>query len=237
VYGVPSGADTVVLFGDSHAAQYFPPLESAARQLGWRLVVRTKSACPPYEATLWNFEYRRQYYECEAWRQRVMNEIARTRPTLVIAAAASDYRFVDPATGYSLEKSRAAALAAAGEQRLASDLLRGTEAVVFIRDTPIFPEAPPRCLASNPSHEEKCQWRLELILPNPRFPVAIGSLDPRVQIVDLTPDICENGICAAVQNGKVQYRDDHHLSASVAITLAPKFIEMLKHVADLPQQR
>jgi hypothetical protein len=61
--------------------------------------------------------------------------------------------------------------------------------------------------------------------------VAIGSLDPRVQVVDLAPDICEGGICKAVQNGEVEYRDEHHLTASAAILLAPKFVEILKHAA------
>ena len=234
VFGVPSGANTVFLFGDSHAAQYFSPLESAAQQLGWRLVVRTKSSCPPYEATLWNFEYKREYYECEAWRQAVLSEIARTQPTLVIAAAASNYLFVDPATGRPREKSRATA--AAGERSLASDLLRDAQAVVFVSDTPIFPEAPVRCVAKNPGHEEKCHWSLETILPNFRFPVAVGSLDPRVQVVDLAPDICEGGLCIAVKDGNVQYRDDQHLSASAAMALAPKFAEILKNAAPALQR-
>lgn len=229
VFGVPSGADTVFLFGDSHAAQYFPPLERAAQQLGWRLVVRTKSSCPPYEATLWNSEYRREFYECETWQGKVLDEIARARPSLVIAASFSGYDLVDPANGGPIKISQAQA--AAGEQRLASDLLRGAQSVVFLRDNPNFPVAPVRCAANYPGHEEKCQWSLASVLPNPRFPVAIGSLDPRVQVVDLAPDICEGGICKAVQNGEVEYRDEHHLTASAAILLAPKFVEILKHAA------
>jgi peptidoglycan/LPS O-acetylase OafA/YrhL len=51
VYGNPSSDTTVVLFGDSHAMQWFPALNSLARERNWRLVGFTKSACPPPRCT------------------------------------------------------------------------------------------------------------------------------------------------------------------------------------------
>ena len=47
VYGNPDAARTVVLFGDSHAMQYFPALENIAKKRDWRLVPLTKSGCAP----------------------------------------------------------------------------------------------------------------------------------------------------------------------------------------------
>ncbi|HTE45534.1 MAG TPA: acyltransferase family protein, partial [Gemmatimonadaceae bacterium] len=43
---------TVVLFGDSHAAQWFPALLKVATARGWRIISRTKSACPAPSITV-----------------------------------------------------------------------------------------------------------------------------------------------------------------------------------------
>ena len=51
VYGDKHGARTMVLFGDSHAAQWFPALERIAQEKKWRLISLTKSACPSVWAT------------------------------------------------------------------------------------------------------------------------------------------------------------------------------------------
>jgi peptidoglycan/LPS O-acetylase OafA/YrhL len=45
-YGDKSSDKTIVLYGDSHAAQWFPALEKLANENGFKLVSLTKSACP-----------------------------------------------------------------------------------------------------------------------------------------------------------------------------------------------
>ena len=52
VYGDADSSDTIVLTGDSHAAQWLPALERLARERGWRLVAVTKSACPAVRMTV-----------------------------------------------------------------------------------------------------------------------------------------------------------------------------------------
>ena len=49
VFGDTAGATTVVLFGDSHAAQWFPALDDIATRHHWRLLVLTKKGCPTAE--------------------------------------------------------------------------------------------------------------------------------------------------------------------------------------------
>ncbi|MET7425273.1 SGNH hydrolase domain-containing protein [Dactylosporangium sp. NPDC005555] len=44
VFGDPSSKTVVALFGDSHAAQWFPAMRRLAEERRWRLVVHTKSA-------------------------------------------------------------------------------------------------------------------------------------------------------------------------------------------------
>ena len=228
VYGTPTGFDTVVLFGDSHAAQYFPPLEKAALELGWRLLVRTKSSCPPVEERVWISAFKREYVECDRWKINVLSEIQRVRPTLVIAAWDSDYELVDPTNGGPVKISNATQLAKAGERRLSEDLRRYAKSVVLVRDTPFFPEPPIRCLIDNPRREKKCHWKLTSVLPRFRAPISITNLDPRIDVVDITPEICQSGVCPAVQNDEIEFRDQHHLSASAALRLTPTFMELLQ---------
>lgn len=51
-YGVPDGATTVALVGDSHAASWVPTLQVLAEEHGWRLRTATKSSCPLADADL-----------------------------------------------------------------------------------------------------------------------------------------------------------------------------------------
>jgi hypothetical protein len=54
VYGNPNSETTVVLFGDSHAIQWFPALNRLAKERDWRLVGLTKSACSPAEIHIYS---------------------------------------------------------------------------------------------------------------------------------------------------------------------------------------
>ena len=86
VYGDPSSSTRVVLFGDSHAAQWFPALERLAVEHGWRLESMTKSACATADATVWNRIVKRAYTECDEWRQAALDRIAAEHPALVVVS-------------------------------------------------------------------------------------------------------------------------------------------------------
>ena len=74
VFGDPLAATTVVLFGDSHAAHWFPALERIASEERWRLVSLTKSGCPSVDVAIRDLRIGRRYVECETWRH---NSLAR----------------------------------------------------------------------------------------------------------------------------------------------------------------
>lgn len=84
-YGDPASDKVVVLFGDSHAAQWFPALDRLARERGWRLVSWTKSSCKAAKVTLRRFDG--PYAECDVWRARAIERIAALRPDLVIVSS------------------------------------------------------------------------------------------------------------------------------------------------------
>ena len=92
VYGDPSSETTVVLFGDSHAMQWFPALNDLAKECGWRLVGLTKAACPPAEVHVYNGTLRRAYRECDEWRERTIERITqKEHPSLIVTSSLPTY--------------------------------------------------------------------------------------------------------------------------------------------------
>src|SRR5690606_1094399 len=144
-YGDPSAARTMVLFGDSHAAQWFPALERIALTRGWRLVSLTKSGCPAVDVSLFNLALGRPYEECDAWRDAVMRRIASERPAVVVVANASLY----------LEDERQQLDIDAWKQGLArtvASLRKADAGVLVLHDTPRPDFDVPACLSRSMWH-------------------------------------------------------------------------------------
>ncbi|HEX3736810.1 MAG TPA: acyltransferase family protein, partial [Solirubrobacterales bacterium] len=75
LYGDPAGKRTLVLFGDSHAMQYFPAVAELAELHDWRLIVLTKAECPPEELEVRSMVEDREYSQCDEWRQDALERI------------------------------------------------------------------------------------------------------------------------------------------------------------------
>ncbi len=76
VFGDVAARRTVVLIGDSHAAQWFPALERLAQRERFRLVSWTKSGCPfALGVHIYLPALGRDYTECLAWQQRVLHDL------------------------------------------------------------------------------------------------------------------------------------------------------------------
>jgi hypothetical protein len=54
VFGDPNGEITIALWGDSHAAQWFTPLEQMATTHGWRLLSLTQGSCALIDVTVYD---------------------------------------------------------------------------------------------------------------------------------------------------------------------------------------
>jgi hypothetical protein len=86
VYGNKEAAVTVALVGDSHAAQWFPALERAARTRGWRILTFVKVACPFVDMRVRNISLKREYSECAAWNDATIARLREARPDLTIVS-------------------------------------------------------------------------------------------------------------------------------------------------------
>jgi peptidoglycan/LPS O-acetylase OafA/YrhL len=220
IFGDADASTEVVLYGDSHALQWFDAIESVARESHWRLVTVVKLGCAAIEiqATVAT-----RSAVCSAWRARAQQTIIARHPALVIAASFTSWLGEVPRarTGPPLAQLTAATRAM---------LDRFTAAglgVVWLRDTPLPPFDVPSCLARETLHPwlggHSCAFERSAAL-NPQVFAAeqrAAAGLPGVRFLDLTDEVCPAPICPAMHRTMIVYRDRTHLTGTFARSLAP----------------
>ena len=214
VYGVKRSDTTVVLFGDSHALQYFPALEKLARANRWRLVGLTRGGCLVADVSVGK--------HCEAWRENTLRRIEREEhPDLIVTSSATygNARVRDE-DGDRLDRRASQPLLVAGQRRTLRRLKRTGAKVVVMRDQIRTDFTPADCVLENSRHLERCTF--------PRKRVRGRSYDARaarrvkgVKLIDPLQVLCAKRRCPSVIGDALVYRDHYHLSATFARTLAP----------------
>jgi hypothetical protein len=231
VYGNPTSKTTVVLFGDSHAMQWFPALNKLAKERDWRLVGLTKAACPPAEVHIYNATLRRAYRECDEWRERTLDRIVRDEnPDLVVTSSLSTYRPRE--AGKRLEGDAGEAAMVEG---YASTLrkLRSTGArVVLIEDVPHPNKNIPECVSRSLDHLKRCATPRREALDYPNVNTRVAKQVEGVGLIDPTPAVCLEKTCPAVIGDALVYRNGAHLTATYVLTLTPWLARQLPEPAD-----
>jgi len=222
--GAADGRDTLVIVGDSHALQLVPAFDSVLRQRGLRGELFFKASCPPFEVRRFLKEYRREYTECSAWRAAVYTHVAASRPRAVVLARYGGYAssLLDE-RGRGINPAQATTVWQAGVHATFVRL-RAVGAPVFVfRDTPNPGVDVPRCVdlkgaaACGFSRAEKGRWDDVLFQAEAREAKQFDN----VELVDLTDSVCPTDTCSVVQDGIIKFRDNNHLTATFARTLAP----------------
>lgn len=202
------GERTIVIVGDSHAAQWVPPLDEIARQRGFRLLTFTKSACAFSEISVTNRGA--PYRSCYQWRENVMDEIRELKPDMVILGQARNYPVDDEEM-------------MSGVHRVWNDLVEVGARVVAIEDTPRMPFLMSNCLESN-VHD--C-FALRREAESPKLFTYLAEGIDDVQVIDMTDTICGLERCEAQVGNIIVWRDRHHLTATYARSLAPYLAQRL----------
>jgi peptidoglycan/LPS O-acetylase OafA/YrhL len=219
-FGDTASRTVVVLFGDSHAAQWFPTLEALAEQHHWRLLVRTKSGCPAPDVTIFSRGLKRPYDECDTWRTAVLAELAQTHPALVVAAGTRTDSLVDRSTGQRIDAAKAAGEWQAGWSRTLGDLSKAGVPVAVLRDTPWPGRDVPACVQQHRADPSACDLS-RAALDSPAYDVGTTKGIAGAHGVDLTSIICDPTRCPVTLGKYLVYRDTSHLTATFAAALAP----------------
>jgi hypothetical protein len=221
-----AGSDvTVVLFGDSHAMHYFPALERVARSRGWRLVVLTKSGCPPAEVRIRRWGHARTYDECTRWQDHALQRIERERARLVVTSNSSHYLVLEH--GRPLHGKRRWQVFGAGYARTLRRLRAEGSAVVAIRDGPRPPFDVPSCVARHLRDPGRCAFSRAGSLHQPDWVTRAIRGVPALTRVDPVDQLCGRTTCRAVIGRLLVYRQTGHLTATFAKTLAGWLDEQL----------
>ena len=200
-YGDKESSKTIVLYGDSHAAQWFPTLEKMATERGFKLVSLTKSACPAVDAKRPDQGAFKQVH-CTKWRENSIKRIAEIQPLAVIT---SSFQYFTPANS-SISRAQ---WWNEGQRKLLKGLRGSTNNLIYISDTPRPLRDIPNCLASRDSKVCDSTERSKVSV--------IRGFD----VINPNPWLCSS-YCPAIVEGTVAYRDASHISVDMALKLLPK---------------
>ena len=211
IYGDATSKISIVLAGDSHAAQWFPALNALSTKHHWRLISLTKSSCPA--TILATMRSGIADKNCLIWQQNLISSINTIKPTLVITSAftESPYPLVQPEKDYAIQWVN-------GLQGFYSKIVSPNTKELFIGDTPYPRQDEASCLSAHLTKTKMCDFglmRSAASLATMRFiQSSVGTF------IDPTGWLCSNGICGATRNGFNTYRDISHLSVPTSENLA-----------------
>ncbi len=214
-FGDLRAATTVVLFGDSHAAQWFAALNAVAIARHWRLVVVTKSACSAASAVTWLDNFKREYTECARWRAAALDHIRALHPALVVMSALT---IGTPPSG-ATDADQAWTDAWVSSFRA----LRPSGArLALLADTPWPHSNVPDCVSAHLHGVQSCSTPTDqaLLVPHQRAMVAAAAAREGVKVIDPTPWLCTARTCPAIVGNLLVYRDESHLSTAYSTLLA-----------------
>jgi peptidoglycan/LPS O-acetylase OafA/YrhL len=212
-YGDPDSDTVVVLFGDSHAAQWFPALEPLAVERGWRLVSLTKASCKIAELTI--TANGGPYDSCDEWRRNALEMIEELDPSLVLASSSE--------AGRGWRDNSQGAWTEGFEETFGRLADTGAEVGVLL-DTPWPRRDAVECAAAHPLRLQACGGGLPEAYRDParRTATERAAETSGVAVIDPLPWLCSGmGECPVVVGDTLVYRDANHVSEAYAEALTP----------------
>jgi peptidoglycan/LPS O-acetylase OafA/YrhL len=205
-YGTIGSQRKIVLFGDSHAAQWMPTLEKLGREKGFELISLTKSACPgPAVKKVDTGEYRNA--DCFAWRNYAFKRIKEINPDAVLVAGMQHF---DIPAGYADRTS----WWQEGLRKTYASLRGSSPHIISIADTPHPNRDIPSCIAAGKF--DRCNGTER---STPIFTSGYQQINP-------TSWLCSRK-CPGIIASTVVYRDSSHLTVAMARKLSPEFEKAL----------
>ena len=217
VFGDPNGTITIALWGDSHAAQWFTPLEQMALAHGWRLLSLTQGSCAYIDVTVYDKKNDREFRNCGAWRDAVRTYMREQSVDVVFVSEHYGLLSADNHQAISANdwNDHLPALVAS----LRAD---GIEPIV-IGDSPDPNTTVPDCVAAHTHHIGQCAAS-EYNSEDVAVVEAIRSITAAAGAGFIEPGewVCaDDGRCPAVIGDILVYRDGNHLTDTVTQWIAP----------------
>ena len=205
-YGNTSSSIKIVLVGDSHAAQWFPPLRKIADDNGFELIVLAKGGCPAASVAIPTATLART---CPIWRDKAMQFIADEQPDLVIVTGSRHYPNSDQEwrDGFGTTLGRLKGL---------------TPRLLVLGDNPDSLTDPATCLSAHLTDVHAC-------VNNRVKAVETGKLEAEravadqdgARFVDTSDWMCTATDCPLIIGDILMFRDINHLTTVAADWFTP----------------
>jgi peptidoglycan/LPS O-acetylase OafA/YrhL len=227
------GKFVVALVGDSHAQQWQPAWDVIGKKYNLTIVRATYKGCPANWILVNYFDNQGISHAgngCFQWRAHVYPRIvSRFHPDLIYIETRSQDWSIRPGPGNSFVKKgdkRHVGLWSAGWTKTLKTLTAGGTPVVVGITTPQMPFRVPACLIAKGQGTKACDVPLVETSEVAPYNDVIRGLPRRargVHVIDTTPIICPGKVCPAIMNNIVVHRDDDHLSATFARSVADQY--------------
>ncbi len=215
-FGDVSVKKTVVLLGDSHAAQWLPALSALGSRNHFRVVVLTKHSCPVADVSTYDGIVKRFYSECVDWRQWALGRIKQIRPDMIVASETSQ-ALVD-SSGHQIQSNDG--IWQHGLATTLAALTSDSRSVYFLSDTPEHHSDVPICLQESTTDISACGDPAATAIDLPQQVHDQATVRAAgARFVDVVPWVCSGGICPAVIGGMVTTFDDSRFTATYSAYL------------------
>lgn len=215
IFGDLNGNHTMVIYGDSHAAMWFPALNAIAIQTHWRLLFLGHGQCPadmvPIENPPGWGTPGGEYQACDQWRRFAIKRINRVKPNLVIVTQ----EFVVGPRGIPSTPTQWQS----GLEAVFKAIAPSHAAIAVLGNIPDLPESGPECLSQHLSDVQACSARL----PDPPAPYRsaeqAAARAASVPYINVLPWFCDHNICPAIIGSYDVYYDNEHVAAPYSQSL------------------
>ncbi|HEY3736101.1 MAG TPA: acyltransferase family protein [Jatrophihabitans sp.] len=222
-FGSNPAAPLVVLFGDSHAAEWFPALQRLANEGKIRLESQTKSGCPSADLPVdWHSGTGPQPYpECPVWRDKVIARLTAAPPALIVLSNYNDPEVPDGGL------ASASAWSAGISDTV--DRLPSTSAIAVLGETPLPGVTPAECLAKHLDDARSCAIdRGAAVDTAKQNAERTATRAANSRYIDLSSYFCNASDCPAIIGNVQVYRDSQHITATFAALMAPVLWKQLR---------
>ncbi|SFH88929.1 acyltransferase family protein [Cryobacterium levicorallinum] len=221
--GDPEGTLKIVLAGDSHAGQWWPAVDRAARDNNWKLYIVGKNGCALADVEISQGTTSDAWPECASWQEAAPGAILALDPDLIV--------YANHAQGYRTSKvSLKDGFIEKWTDGVSTTLhqMTGGSTVLFIGQTPTLLQDPATCLSENILDVSACSTPTEKAVPQDLLDLNESvAVKQQVSYFDPTQLLCSEGVCPVVAANVIMYRDIVHLSATYSAQLSPKIAEVI----------
>lgn len=215
VFGDETSSTVVGLYGDSHAAQWFPALEKVAIKRHWKLITYTKRGCPPANIATYSSVLGKVYNECAPWRRNVLKQMVEDGVQVVFVAHFD--RLLSASTRKPMwQKEWREAM-----QGTVTALEEKGITPILVQDTPYPGQDIPTCLSRSYTNIQQCSPGVSAAYREDMQEMLVDFDREGKHVLWVKNWFCTTSSCPTVVGNVLVYRDDNHMTVTYASLIAP----------------